>query len=221
MREALKELGILIWEIFYPRTCFVCGIEIADGLFCDECRRGLYVGKEIAARENLTGIWILFAYDQGVKEALHRIKFAGAKSLPLLLRSETGMVMATEPWPCFLNMQALATGIPTDARRKKERGFDLPEVIFKEVLARHKIFWQEVLVRQRPTEPLFDLNPEERRLCLEGCFKVIGDVRGKQIILTDDILTTGATMQEAARVLKLAGASNVVAITFAGARANL
>src|SRR5574344_627464 len=108
-----------------------------------------------------------------------------------------------------------------DAGRRRARGFDLPEVIFKQALIKQGFTWQELLRRTRPTEPLFSLNPGARSLCLEDCFEVLGDVRGKKIILTDDIFTTGATMQEAARTLKAAGAGGITAVTFAGALDNL
>jgi competence protein ComFC len=221
VQEQLGSLCCLVREIFFPRVCYACGVEIEDGWLCPECRRGLLVGKTLPPREELAGVWMLFAYDQAVKEAIHKIKFAGDRELPELLGSEAALLLDTQIWPDFLQQDAVVTGIPTDASRRQARGFDLPEVLFKQALVRQGFTWQELLRRKRPTEPLFSLNPEARSLCLADCFQVLGDVRGKKIILTDDIFTTGATMQEAARTLKAAGAVSIAAVTFAGALDNL
>ena len=221
IRGNLSGLGRLVQEIFFPRVCFACRVEIEDGWLCPKCRRGLWVGKTLPSSENLEGVWMLFAYDQAVKEALHKIKFAGDRELPALLGSEAAVLLDSQRWPDFPGQDAVVTGIPTDAGRRRARGFDLPEVIFKQALIKQGFTWQELLRRTRPTEPLFSLNPEARSLCLEDCFEVLGDVRGKKIILTDDIFTTGATMQEAARTLKAAGAAGITAVTFAGALDNL
>jgi predicted amidophosphoribosyltransferase len=196
-------------------------VEIADGWLCPACRQGLWVGKVLPPAEALDGAWLWFAYDQAVKEAIRKIKFAGDRELPQLLGSEASLALSREDWPLSLPRPDLVTGIPTDARRRRERGFDLPEVLFRQAVTAQGLTWQTLLQRQRPTEPLFSLNPQERSFCLEGCFVVVGDVRGKKILLTDDIFTTGATMQEAARTLRAAGAAGVTALTFAGALDNL
>ena len=218
---ACGALGSLVREIFFPRLCYGCRVEIADGWLYPACRQGLWVGKILPPEEALDVAWLLFAYDQAVKEAIRKIKFAGDRELPVLLGSEAGLALDREEWPAFLPQEALVTGIPTDARRRQERGFDLPEVLFRQAVTEQGLVWRSLLKRTRPTEPLFSLNPEERSLCLEGCFAVLGDVRGKKIILTDDIFTTGATMQEAAKTLRAAGAAGVTALTFAGALDNL
>jgi ComF family protein len=76
-----------------------------------------------------------------------------------------------------------------------------------------------ILDRVKPTIPLANLNPKERLRVLKGAFRVVNPspLEGKKVILVDDILTTGATANECARVLLKAGASCINLITFARA----
>jgi len=111
-------------------------------------------------------------------------------------------------------------GVPTDLRRKKERGFDLPEELFAAAARERGIQWTNCLERIRPTHHLFDLTPQERRKNLRGSFAVTQNVSGRKIILADDIFTTGATLQECARVLLAAGACEVAGLTFCSSPLN-
>ena len=81
--------------------------------------------------------------------------------------------------------------------------------------------WQpQVLARIKATAPQYGLAPDKRRSNVRGCFAVQGDVRGAKILLVDDILTTGATLDEAAKTLKQAGAKSVYALTLCGSLEN-
>jgi predicted amidophosphoribosyltransferase len=75
----------------------------------------------------------------------------------------------------------------------------------------------DALVRTRPTEPQIELSAAERRLNVKGAFSVnrTGLVAGKRILLLDDVMTTGSTMDECAKELKKAGADMVIAATIA------
>ncbi len=75
----------------------------------------------------------------------------------------------------------------------------------------------DALVRVRQTEPQIELTAAERRLNVKGAFSVkrTGMVTGKRILLLDDVMTTGSTMDECAKELKKAGADAVIAVTAA------
>ena len=68
---------------------------------------------------------------------------------------------------------------------------------------------------------MYGLSPEERRQNLRDCFAVTKNVRGKSVMLVDDIFTTGATFSAAAAVLKEAGAVSVSGMAFCGSIENL
>ena len=84
-----------------------------------------------------------------------------------------------------------------------------------------RIYGCGALCRTRKTLPMFGLSPEERRRNLQDCFAVTGNVRGKSVMLVDDIFTTGATFSAAAAVLKEAGAVTVTGLAFCGSIENL
>jgi predicted amidophosphoribosyltransferase len=75
----------------------------------------------------------------------------------------------------------------------------------------------DALVRTRRTEPQIELPAAERRLNVKGAFAVKKPdlIAGKQILLLDDVMTTGSTMDECAKELKKSGATNVIAATIA------
>ncbi len=112
----------------------------------------------------------------------------------------------------------LVAPIPLHPSRLRQRGFNQALLLaraFPEVPLE-----RELLHRQRPTHPQAGLNPEERRNNVQGAFAVhrAGLVRGKRILLIDDVFTTGATVQECARVLRQAGAREIDVITVARVR---
>ena len=115
----------------------------------------------------------------------------------------------------------LWSGIPTDSGRLRERGFDLPAALFSSRAQACGGIWTQALCRTRKTLPMYGLSPEERRRNLQDCFAVIRDVRGKSIVLADDIFTTGTTFSAAAATLKEAGAETVKGIAFCGSVENI
>ena len=120
----------------------------------------------------------------------------------------------TTNWNLSDNM--LLIPVPTDTSRFKARGYDVPTGIFKQWGEREELIWCEALERVLPTVPQYGLNKNKRRQNVKNCFSVCGNVRGKDIFLVDDIFTSGATMDEAAKTLKRAGAAKIWALAFAG-----
>ena len=113
------------------------------------------------------------------------------------------------------------SGIPTDPERLKRRGFDLPSLLFADRAQECGGVWKRTLCRTRKTQAMYGLGPEERLRNLQDCFAAVSDVRGKSVILVDDIFTTGTTFSAAAEVLKKAGAVTVKGLAFCGSVENL
>ena len=215
---------------------------------------------------SLDGVLFFFAYENHIKEAIHKIKFARDKELldqlseetELLLRDLSGQKIITNflldagktPYSAEKDynrektIQAccqketgraifhkgvcrekcgswLMSGIPTDSGRLRERGFDLPATLFSSQAQAFGGSWMQTLCRTRKTLPMYGLSPEERSHNLQDCFAVTRDVRGKSIVLADDIFTTGATFSAAAAALKEAGAETVKGIAFCGSVENI
>ena len=222
--------------------------------------------KAFPPMDSLDGILFFFAYENHIKEAIHKIKFGRDKELLDWLSEETELLLTdlsgkriitnfltdAGKTPCNAErnynrektVQAfcqkdvcraicqedacrkkcgtwLWSGIPTDSGRLRERGFDLPAALFSSQAQEFGGIWTQTLCRTRKTLPMYGLSPEERKRNLQDCFAVTCDVRGKSIVLTDDIFTTGTTFSAAAAALKEAGAETVKGIAFCGSVENI
>ena len=222
--------------------------------------------KSFPPMDGLDGVLFFFAYENHIKEAIHKIKFGRDKELLDRLSEETELLLtdlsgqrsvtnfladagktscnAEREYNREKTVQAfcqkndsratcqkdiclrkcgswLWSGIPTDSGRLRERGFDLPAVLFSSRAQKFGGIWTQTLCRTRKTLPMYGLSPEERRRNLQDCFAVTCDVRGKSIVLTDDIFTTGTTFSAAAAALKEAGAETVKGIAFCGSVENI
>ena len=247
----------MLKEFVFPRRCAGCEAEIEGGFLCGECRHGLLQLKAFPFVENLDGGMFFFAYENCVKDAIHKIKFERDRKMLALLSEETEMLLTDLSGqrsvrkfladagknPCCAEKDCadkkilqtscqqdycpekcsswLWSGIPTDSGRLRERGFDLPTELFSKGAETFGGIWTQTLCRTRKTLPMYGLSREERKQNLQDCFAVTKDIRGKSIVLVDDIFTTGATFSAAASVLKEAGAVTVTGMAFCGSIENL
>lgn len=227
----------LLKKLVFVRRCAVCGQPIDTGLVCAACRKHYLLRRlrrcqpreeylagqaEPLPEDILSSVLLLYKYDGALKEALQQIKFAADSGLLPLLREEAAAALpaAKRRW---LAQYDIVTCVPASPERREQRGFDVPRELFAPLAsAEGKLYCGEVLRRVRRTAPLFALKPLERREELAGCFELVGGVavRGKRILLCDDIYTTGSTLAEAARALLAAGAREVHGLALAAAPAN-
>ena len=224
--------------------------------------------KAFPPMDGLDGVLFFFAYENHIKEAIHKIKFGRDKELLDQLSEETELLLTdlsgqriitnfladagitsfnaereynnniekTVQAFCHKSFSRatcqkdicrekrglwLWSGIPTDGGRLRERGFDLPATLFSSRAQACGGIWTQALCRTRTTLPMYGLSPEERKRNLQDCFAVTRDVRGKSIVLADDIFTTGTTFSAAAAALKEAGAETVKGIAFCGSVENI
>jgi ComF family protein len=109
---------------------------------------------------------------------------------------------------------------PLHWRRRWDRGFNQAELLARQVSRLTGIPLDRRLLRTRPTPPQAGLTAAERRTNVRGAFAAAGDkaaIRGKKLIVVDDVMTTGATLEACARALKRAGAADVAALALARA----
>lgn len=166
-------------------------------------------------------------YGSEMREMLHLLKFKGKRSIAehtlgigmanavLKLRSDASRYVVVIPVPLFWAKQ-------------KERGFNQATLLASAALKHlHRVdpVWElrlreGVLERTKDTRALYALNPAQRRRSLRGAFRVLdrAAIQGQEVLLIDDIMTTGATARECARVLKRAGATRVWIATAAKAQ---
>ena len=202
--------------MFFAQSCAVCNAETESGVFCPACRRSELLLEAMPGLLNLDGAVMGYKYSGALKEMLHKLKFEGESKFLQPLAEEAAFLVQAYGESGF----DMVVSVPTDAVRRRQRGFDIPESIFAQALAVKGAWKPQVLARIRATAPQYGLTPDKRRSNVRGCFKVQGDVRGAKILLVDDILTTGATLDEAAKNLKQAGAKSVYALTLCGSLEN-
>ncbi|MBB5064875.1 ComF family protein [Granulicella mallensis] len=167
-------------------------------------------------------------YDDEVREMLHLLKFNGMRRVAdhILGDSMAAAILKLEGEAAS---ELIVVPVPLFAHRQRSRGFNQAQVLAEAGLAKLRRLrpeWQlrmspGVLQRVRDTRPLFVLDPGARRKSLRGAFRVerAEEIRGREVLLVDDILTTGATARECARVLMRAGAAKVWVATVARAQA--
>lgn len=202
--------------MFFVQSCSVCNAETESGVFCPKCRSANLLLEPMPGLKHLDGAVMGYKYDGALKDMLHKLKFEGERKFLQPLAEEAAFLAQAYSESGF----DMVVSVPTDAVRRRQRGFDIPESIFAQALAVKGAWKPQVLARIRATAPQYGLTPDKRRSNVRGCFKVQGDVRGAKILLVDDILTTGATLEEAAKTLKNAGAKSIYALTLCGSLEN-
>lgn len=106
--------------------------------------------------------------------------------------------------------------VPLHLSRKRERGYNQSKILAEEISKTVSVpVTKKVLIRKKKTKDQTHLSPEERERNVRGAFVVRANsvLQGKKVILVDDVMTTGATLKECARVIKEAGAREVVGVT--------
>jgi ComF family protein len=179
--------------------CMRCGVKLTDEAeYCAVCKQ-----RERAFDRGRS----LFEY-ASVAQAIYRFKYGGRKEYA----DYFGARMAQDLAPFIKKTDAdFLVPIPLHPARLRKRGYNQARLLAKELEKRLSIpVREDLLARCKKTVPMKQLNWLERQNNLKKAFLVAGnDVESKVVILVDDIYTTGATMEEAARMLKAAGAKAV------------
>ena len=215
-------------------------------MWCDSCFAGLVKPHRLPLNAEMYslfagGVWALGVYEAGLRDMLRQLKYDGRKNLLPGLHRYMSAGLRQLPLAAGNERQeglrynksradgdvsrenVLAVPVPLHPDRLKERGFNQSELLFREPMAALEIPLQSALVRCRATTPQFGLTAAERRGNLQGAFALAeaaaGDAFiGKKVILVDDIMTTGTTLQECALVLKKAGAASIMGLVAASGR---
>ncbi len=168
-------------------------------------------------------------YDDHLRELLHLLKFSGRRAL-------AQQILGQRLAETILQLQAAAAAdllvlpVPLFTARERQRGFNQSRLLAEaavERLRRLAPAWRltlraDILLRVKDTPALYPLNPAQRRRALEGAFRIAQPhaeaVRGREVLLIDDIMTTGATARACSSLLVRAGAAKVWVATAAKAQ---
>ena len=207
-----------ILEWVFPRKCVLCrsllGKEETD--LCRRCRMDQpeyhYGRKKVSHIADLTAVWM---YEGNVRRSIQRYKFNGARHYAEVYGRLLAMRIQRD-----LPEADMITWVPISGRRLRKRGYDQVQLLARAVGPELGIPVEPLLEKIRDNRANSGLKtPAERRANVLGVYKAVGQehFRGKRVMLLDDIVTTGATASECARVLLSAGAEEVIFAAVAAA----
>jgi ComF family protein len=147
-----------------------------------------------------------------MRRVLHRIKYDKA----LRYAASCRYVLDRFPWPERLAHIDYVVPVPLSPEKEAQRGFNQAELIFRPWAEQHWL-WYDALQRVRPTTAQWQLRRQDRAENVNDVMELrpAGSVAGRQVLLVDDIYTTGATMEACARVLKRKKAAGVTGLVIA------
>ncbi len=229
--EFLREIkdgfgGIL--EFIYPSSCLICNTYIGNaGLICDRCWAKVdYLdlpvcgdcGQQISGNlkcpacpnENSFPVIALGQYIDPLKEIIHRFKYSHFRNLGYILGER---LIDKHALAIMKARPDIIISVPLHSYRLKSRGFnqaaDLADKISDslEIQVDHNS-----LVKLRRTRDQARLDSRSRKFNLRGSFGVINDeLKGRRVLIIDDVMTTGSTIREVRKTLEEAGARPVMA----------
>ncbi len=200
-------------DLLYPPVCGLCG-QTDRPAICPECREDfpeeLTEVRLFAPDDPLRASHSLFPYEGRAAQAVQRLKYERATSLAPAMSE----MLADAAVKKGLTGFDLLVPVPIHWSRRSMRGFNQSELLAKRFS--EPVYSEGALKRIRRTRPQVELTALERRRSMADAFRADPAVRGKQVLLLDDVITTGGTAQACARALAAAGAARVEILTFCG-----
>lgn len=232
-----RKVWAFFLDLIFPKECLGCGcektllcqkcfssIKLRQTQSCLACKRETNFGKfctHCASSYNLDGVFIASHYEQKIiNKLIKNFKYYFVREL----YQDLGKIFILFLNDLFdkkeqkINFQkSLIMPVPLSAYRKRWRGFNQSEILAHLVAENFNLELSvNELIRIKHTRPQVKLNKIQRENNIKNCFNwSAGDLAGRQIILVDDVVTTGATLNECAKVLKNHGACKVWGLVLA------
>lgn len=210
------ELGKLMYP--WPLNCFICGEDtLGEHVLCPSCRRSIRqdTGMCEFAGSPLTRSVAAHHYTEEVRTMVALLKYNSLSALAREMADD--MIRAADA--AEMKLPDVITYVPMHSRRRRQKYFDQAEVLARHVAAAWKMRDTKALKRVRYSRQQARTRGYEARMRnVKDAFAVCGDVKGRHVLLIDDVYTTGATSGECARVLIEAGASRVDVMVYAVAQ---
>lgn len=232
-------LSRVVLDFVYPPICVICkevireevpqnskvlvcsdcwgNLEIKKKPFCPECKVEFESSQPHNCSGYLNKVYALGVFDENFQELIHQFKYKRKVSVGKRL----GHRLAEEIQGHNVSDFTYLIPVPLHKARKRERGFNQSEILAESLGAELNLKVEKnILCRIKNTKDQTKLSIEERKQNVAGAFQVNDKqkiLHDKKIILVDDVITTGATLNECAKVLKQAGVKEILGVTIAKA----
>ncbi|MBI2852167.1 MAG: ComF family protein [Chloroflexi bacterium] len=224
------KLAELALDFLFPRRCVGCGrtgdficqtcqesLPWLKGPVCPKCGRpqpgGILCSTCVSWQAAIDGIRSPLRFEGVIREAVHQLKYRNIRALAAPLAALLGDYLVAENIPA----EALVP-VPIHRKRLRERGYNQASLLAKELAKLTGLpVIDDCLVRQKYASPQArTLNVVERQRNVAGAFECVNRrLDGKQVLLIDDVSTSGATLDAAASAMKNAGAKSVWGLVLA------
>lgn len=242
LKVFLFQLKDDILDFVYPQSCPICqkSLKKDENQICEECRktlailpapfcpycRSFFEGNEAIIRHHticlnqpedrrILAVRSLGRFDDQFQKLIHRLKYG--KKIPLGRQLAESLGQAVAKTEVFTDCD-LVIPVPLHRVRQRERGFNQSQVLAEGISEAINIpVLKGVLKRKKNTQDQTYLNAKQRAENVKNAFVITKPemISGKKVILVDDVMTTGATLNECAGMLLAAGAKSVLAATLA------
>lgn len=202
----------MLLRLLFPPKCVLCNrlLQKSETDLCHSCRADTQEFSQIKRDHSFIAQWTgLWYYKGNVRKSLHRFKFGNRRSYA----DAYGRLLAIHLEQAQFSRDIdLITWVPISARRRRERGYDQSELLAKAVGKELRIPVARMLKKYRHNQPQSGIRESaHRRANVMNAYQAVHpeDFVGRRILLLDDVITSGATSSECARVLSTANAEEV------------
>jgi len=206
-----------VLELIYPTKCGFCGIICKDAI-CNKCRINLQKYEINVIRKNskyYSEIMHVYKYEGEIRKKIIDYKF---NNKPYLYKTFAKIILKNKKVCGFLKNYDIIIPVPIHKKRKLFRGYNQTELIAKELAKNSQLcLKRDILLKKTNVIAQSLLNKKDRQKNVKNAFMVrdVEKIVDKNVLIIDDIYTTGSTINECSKMLKKSGVKNIGVITIA------
>lgn len=203
------------FDLIFPERCIGCGKDYT--ILCSDCLNKLHHLNcySVRGRAPIEKFISVLPYSELPRKIILKLKFKKKRSLAVPLAKLMAEIL-TKELPTYRDYFLLP--VPMHSSRLRDRGFNQAELLSDEIASSLQLeSLNKLVTREKKTSFMYNLKSKLREKNIKGAFKLHDpqQLTGKNILIVDDILTTGSTIYELAKLLKKGGAAKIYALTLA------
>ncbi len=207
-----KQIFDPIVDVFFPPICYICDCYLHPGhkIICENCWSEIpaFDGKldQSLSNRSFDNLFILFEFEDKIRQLIHLLKYKRHLTLAQYFACEAKLRFSNLQYGSY---HAIVP-VPLYKTRKRERGYNQSEEIANALSKIYQIpVKSEHLLRIRPTSSQTKMSREQRDLNMLDAFNCPQKNHERRILLIDDVITTGSTIDACAKALKKSGINEV------------